>query len=219
MKYFQTLPTIINLDSNNTIYTLKNLLARTTLIPELSKNPMFFYKYTIQDGDTPESIAYKYYGDQYRYWLVLIGNDIFDPQFDWPLNSQQFEHYITEKYRNDTANSLSVSANTVTTSQVFAYVNSETHHYEQVIISTDNSTAIKSQKTVQIDETTYNDLDVGSETYTFTGGETVTQETQKSVVSLYDYEFNANEEKRQINIIQDRYAKDVEKALAKLMSK
>ena len=80
MKYFQTLPTVVNVDSNNNLYSLKNIITRGILLPELSRNPMLFYQYTIQDGDTPENIAYKYYNDPYRYWILLYGNNTIDPQ-------------------------------------------------------------------------------------------------------------------------------------------
>ena len=76
MKYFNSLPSVINKDSNNNLYLLKNILIRTKLLSQISRNPMIFYKYTIQEQDTPESIAHKYYGDVYRYWIVLISNEI-----------------------------------------------------------------------------------------------------------------------------------------------
>ena len=78
MKYFQTFPQIASNDYNGNSITLTNLMVRSELIPSLARNPALFYSYDIQDGDTPEIIAEKYYGDPYRYWIVLYGNQIMD---------------------------------------------------------------------------------------------------------------------------------------------
>jgi hypothetical protein len=57
-----------------------------------------YYTYDIQEGDTPEIIAHKYYGDSYRYWIVLFANELLDPQWDWPMTYKMFEQYLADKY-------------------------------------------------------------------------------------------------------------------------
>ena len=97
MLYFDTLPKVITLDPNNNPILVTNLLTRASILQNLLVNPQLFYSYDIQDGDTPEIVAAKYYGDSYRYWLVLFANQILDPQWQWPLSSQQFQAYINDK--------------------------------------------------------------------------------------------------------------------------
>ena len=97
MQYFKTLPKLISTNNGNSIL-LTNLLVRSSIIQNLLTNSLVFYKYDIQDGDTPEIVAYKYYGDAYRYWIVLFSNQMLDPQWDWPLNSINFQNYIVNKY-------------------------------------------------------------------------------------------------------------------------
>jgi len=98
MQYFKSLPKIIYTDKNNvsTLYT--NLLARVSVIPSVLNNALAFYSYDVQDDDTPEIVAYKYYGDIYRYWMVLYCNEMLDPQWDWPLSGNKFEDYVDRKY-------------------------------------------------------------------------------------------------------------------------
>jgi nucleoid-associated protein YgaU len=98
MQYFNTLPKIIKTDANRNSVIMTDLMARCSIIPEILNNPMVYYDYDVQDGDTPEIVAYKYYGDSYRYWIVLFANQITDPQWDWPLSSNDFDAYITNKY-------------------------------------------------------------------------------------------------------------------------
>jgi len=63
MQYFNSLPKVVYTDKNSikTIYT--NLLARVSIKPRILNNLLVFYEYDIQDEDTPEIVAYKYYGD------------------------------------------------------------------------------------------------------------------------------------------------------------
>jgi len=61
MLYFNTLPKIFTPDQNGNYILMTNILTRAKLVEKLQNNPMLFYKYTIQDGDTPEILAEKYY--------------------------------------------------------------------------------------------------------------------------------------------------------------
>jgi len=101
MKYFDTLPGVTMQDVagfKNVVAT--NLLSRVSVIASILTDPLLYYKYDIQDGDTPESIATKYYGDPYRYWIVLFANQILDPLWDWPMDYKKFQAYIIDKYSN-----------------------------------------------------------------------------------------------------------------------
>ena len=201
MKYFESLPFLVNQDTNNNLYVTKNLLIRTQLISELAKNPLLFYKYALQDGDTPEIVANKYYGTPYRYWVVLYGNsNIMDPQSDWPLTNQQFTSYLKDKY--------SVVAGG--DDQVLSYISGTVHHYEKIITTIDNETKTTAIKNIEIDEPTYNLITPFSQTKTFGDGSSVTYSLSKSAISIYDYEDKLNESKRDINLINSAYVSQVE---------
>lgn len=217
MKYFNTLPNILTTDYSGNAIVLKNLLTRASLLPQLSNNPLLYYTYAIQDGDTPETVAKKYYGDQYRYWIVLHGNKSMDPQWDWPLTSRQFGAYMISKYTNDTANSLNISANTVSSSQVLYYTQSTVHHYEKSITTIDNTTRTQSIKTIGIDGDTANDVISGITTISFSDGSSATQDLSINSVSIYDYENNLNESKRNIQLINSSYVLSMESQLKSLM--
>lgn len=207
MKYFNSLPLLINKDSNNNSYLLKNILIRTKLVSELSRNPMIFYKYSIQESDTPESIAYKYYGDQYRYWLIFMANEIMDPQWDWPLTSRQFLAYLKDKYATDAGG----------VANVLSYTQGTVHHYEKVITTLDNVTQTTAIKSVVVDFDTYNLIQTQTKTKSFSGGATVTHTTSKNAVSIYDYENELNESKREINLINSSYVSGLESQFENLV--
>ena len=63
MKYFNSIPKISTSDNNGNSIVLTNLLARVDIKQSLLRNPSLFYQYDLQEGDTPEIVAAKYYGD------------------------------------------------------------------------------------------------------------------------------------------------------------
>ena len=219
MKYFNSLPSITTSDFNGNAISLKNILTRATLLPQLQNNPLLFYTYTTQDGDTPETVAYKYYGDQYRYWIVLYGNESLDPQFDWPLSSKQFGDYIINKYTNDAANFYNISNTSINSSQVLAYTQNTIHHYERVIVTTDNTSGTQSIKTLNVTEEEVLSTITGTQKITFNDGSTATQQLYFNYVSIYDYENTLNENKRHIKLINKSYIGAMESQFQTLMSR
>lgn len=198
MKYFDTLPKIIQYDNKGIGRVFTNLMARASVIPELLKNPAIYYKYDIQEGDTPEIIAHKYYGDSYRYWIVLLANEILDPQWEWPMSGQVFQNYITTKYTDFNAYST-------------------IHHYEKTLTQFDFGTNTTTTNTVEIDEDTYISLEETTKTFSLPTGD-VSITVSKSAVNYYDYEEKLNESKRNINILNSNYVNQLETELQKLMS-
>jgi hypothetical protein len=55
----------------------------------------------MQEGDTPEIIASKYYGDPERHWIVMLANDTINPFFDYSLDYPVFSKYLMDKYKNE----------------------------------------------------------------------------------------------------------------------
>lgn len=198
MRYFDTLPKIVQTDVNRNSIVLTNLLSRVSIIPEFLKNPVIYYSYDIQEGDTPESIAYKYYGDSYRYWIILFTNQIIDPQWDWPIESNSFANYIEDKYQD---------FNPYTT----------VYQYEKVVTKYDVNTQTTTVENIVIDESTYNSLVESVNTYTLpTGNVTVT--ISKKIITYYDYEVDLNDKKRTIKILNAVYVDEVEKQFQNLLS-
>lgn len=206
MKYFDTFPFVTSVNDRGNQSQLINITLRTKLIPQLSRNPLIFYKYSVQEGDTPEIIAHKYYGDAYRYWMILIANEIMDPQWSWPLTTQQFTKYIIDKYSEAAGSQSPVDYTQVTI-----------HHYEKIITTYDDSNQTTVVKNVIIDEDTYNNLMETKKQAEFDYGGIVTYSVSKKAVSIFDYENELNESKRNIKLINSNYVSDVENQFKYLM--
>lgn len=208
MKYFRTLPSLLQPDLNGNYTVVTNILTRAYLLPSLQNNVYLYYDYKVKDFDKPESIAYKYYNDQYRYWMILYANNIFDVQAEWPRTFENFILYLKDKYQED-ANTAGIP--------VISYTQSTIHHYEKIITTYNDVENEKTTITVQIDANTYNNTTSSIQTRSFSDGTQVTKQTQKNFVTIYDYELNENERKREIKLIKDVYAIDMESKLSSLM--
>ena len=201
MRYFDSLPNTLTIDYSGNAVVVKNILTKAVLPVSVLYNPLVFYRYDVQDHDTPESIANKYYGDSYRFWLVLLPNQIIDPQWDWPMSPVLFNDYVNTKY---------------TPSEL-----TEVHHYEKIITKIDNTTNTTTTETIVIDEDTYNHLTESTSTYTSPPNSlntiNVTVNITKNIVDNLHYEMSLNDSKRSIKLINKKYADQIEKELKTLM--
>ena len=68
---------------------IKNIFEVVKLDFKTFKNSKVFQTYVIQDNDTPEDIAKKFYGSVEYWWIVLISNNIKQPFTEWLLTETQ----------------------------------------------------------------------------------------------------------------------------------
>jgi hypothetical protein len=77
---------------------LPDILRRVKLRTGIRSGTFLFDNYDVKDGERPEDIAFKLYGDAEYHWIVLMTNNITDRYYQWPLSQPQFQEYITDKY-------------------------------------------------------------------------------------------------------------------------
>ena len=61
---------------------------------------MLYDTYDVKNGETPESIAFKLYGEAELHWIIMLVNDITDRYHDWPMTEAQFSQFVQDKYDN-----------------------------------------------------------------------------------------------------------------------
>jgi hypothetical protein len=157
----------------------------------------------VQDSDTPEIIANKFYGSPERHWAVLMINDIVDPQFDWPLDQRTIISYIDEKY----------SANASVGQSGTTWAQANIHSYYKVETRTTNSTGTKLQSKLEIDANTYANVAATTSNLTLDDGNSITITTTKETKSYYDYEVEENETKRTIKLLKPEFVSSIEEEL------
>ena len=97
--YFNSMPKIYY-DSADTGQPkiVTNLMRRVGLRTKVKTNTMLFDTYKLREGETPEIIAHKLYGDPELHWIIMLVNNVIDRYHDWPMSTNQFNSYLNQKY-------------------------------------------------------------------------------------------------------------------------
>ena len=97
--YFSKFPMMAYDIKGDKKYTLlPNILRRVKLRAGVKAGAMLFDEYTVRDGDKPEELAFKYYGDAEYHWVILVTNNITDRYYQWPMAQPVFDKFLTDKY-------------------------------------------------------------------------------------------------------------------------
>jgi len=212
-RFFNYFPkTVYTANTNSSgLDTVTNIISRFGFEQKLKDNSAAFYKYSIQDSDTPEIIAHKYYDNSERHWIVLLFNDIIDPQFDWPLKYDVLIDFVDAKY---TANGAANT--TVQSGLAWAMSVNNVQSYYKIVTRTniDNDSIVE---TIQVDANTYVNVATSSSSVTLQSGDVITQTVTKSKKTYYEYEQEENEAKREISLLKPEFVLQIEKEFKKVI--
>jgi hypothetical protein len=99
IPYFEKFPTIgYDINGSGEKQIAIDILERIKIRDVLKQNWLIFYKYAVKDGETPEMLASKLYGDPRYHWIILLANNIVDPYYDWPMSNDNLIATIRKKY-------------------------------------------------------------------------------------------------------------------------
>jgi hypothetical protein len=127
---YTTTPTV----TISTPYSAQETQTKALILTDITRNIRFrrdvlanitvYDYYDIIDGETPEIVAEKFYGNAQYHWIVMLVNERYDYLKEWPLTQPNLDQYIVDKY-GSTANNI--------------------HHYENgkgVIVSSSYPSAV-----------------------------------------------------------------------------
>ena len=77
-----------------------HLLKRVALHGKTRSVTALYDTYDVRNGETPEMISHKYYGDPEYHWVILLVNNITDRYHQWPMNTRQHLAHLAERYDN-----------------------------------------------------------------------------------------------------------------------
>jgi len=104
MSYFSKFPLMTyDIKGNKVRKLLPDILRRVKLRTSIKSGGMLFDKYDVKEGEKPEDVAFKWFGDPELHWVILMTNNVTDRYYDWPMNQAQFAEYLNDKYSNPDA--------------------------------------------------------------------------------------------------------------------
>lgn len=206
-NFFNHYPITYYSNANNapSLDVVTNIIARFGFQNNLKDNTSSFYKYQIKDSDTPEIIASKIYDDPEKHWVVLLFNNIIDPQYDWPLDQRTLITHINDKYSAN-GNSHSPYQTGIQWAQDAGNVRT---FYKTITRTSSKATKNQIVEKIEIDANTHTNLPVTTTTYTLQDGSRITEVITKTTQTYYDYEIDLNESKRNIKLLKPEYVESV----------
>ena len=99
MAYFGRFPLMAyDVAADGKYKLLPDILRRVKLRSGLRSSSFMFDKYDVKDGENPEDVAFKWFGDAEYHWIILMTNNITDRYYQWPLSQPQLAEHLTDKY-------------------------------------------------------------------------------------------------------------------------
>jgi hypothetical protein len=101
MSYFNRFPLMIyDMKNDGNYKLLPDILKRVKQRNAIKDGQFIFDTYDVVNGESPEDVAYKWFGDAQLHWVILMTNNVLDRYYDWPMNSVQFQEFLEDKYSN-----------------------------------------------------------------------------------------------------------------------
>ena len=231
MTYFREVSDLLyqsqqtNRNSSYDYTRVKNLFRRAKIRDDFFKNATAFTKYKIIGEERPDQVAEKIYGSSEYDWVVLISNNILNTRTEWPLSDAEFSNYIERKYTEAELASA--------------------HHYETTLVTDSKGKMIvpagkevdpnfsvtyldQGQSFLQFIDPEYSfssevskfdsntiKFDISSDTQQV--GTIVTVNPVK-MVSVYEYEIQQNDKKRNIYVLRPRCLQTAIDDMRRIMS-
>lgn len=108
--YFSEFPKIYyDFPQDSTSTTLQILTDITTNVrirKQILENITLYDEYDMKEGETPEIVAEKVYGNPEYHWIIMLANQRYDYLKDFPMSSRELEEYIADTYGADHINDI-----------------------------------------------------------------------------------------------------------------
>lgn len=173
---------------------VRDISVRIDILENIKTDPYAFLPYTVKNGERAEEVAYLYYGNPKYVWVVYLSNNIIDPYFEWPLDNYEFEQTLAKTYA---AQALAASPSNVGWQAVVNWANSTS--------TTSNIVYYRriSDPTVRMNKD---------------GLAFVSDAADWQAVRVYDDEFEKNESRRNIQLLNKEYVSIAERNLTRLLN-
>lgn len=234
-EFFKNFPTTNYKLSNGKWITIKDFFRKSTIEQNAVNSIVDYEYYELEDGERPDIVATKLYGNGDLHWTLLLVNQM-QSYYDWHKDTQTFEIYLKQKYPgqwltfNNTSDMIDQTSKFLLGEKIVANDGNEAHiikvqpTYNRIGVEGklgfdggDTITGDISNKTStilnainQIDGIAYYKDSNGLRKNHFENGYTS--------VSLWQDEFDINDKKRLIKIIRPTYIRKVVQEFDRIMS-
>ena len=163
-----------------------NFFRRYQINEDLYGYATYYNKYSVQEGQSIETIANGIYGSPFYDWVIILTNNYINPLFSFPVDNWTLRKITEEKYGDDAYTGI--------------------HHYETIEKKT--GTTIDTKPILALEGGLTVDKKFYDSNFTYYNGSTsvtVPGNTVSKPITNYEYEEAENEKRRSIYILKPAY--------------
>jgi len=222
--FFKHIPDIVyDFKSDGTYYRAKDLFRKVSTWSYLQEGVSGYSYFRITEGERPDVVASKLYGDSTLYWTFFLVNENLQDFNDWPKSNQLLEKYIDRKYSGKclvAGSSTDIVSSSLkfelgekvsqSSSGAYGFVTKVNPTHNRItlnsidgIFTTGTVTGAESKKAFTV-TSVQNERDAVNH-YTDSNELKTTVSTGNSVVTNETYERTLNEDKFMIRYIEPKY--------------
>lgn len=237
-KYFANFPEIQYEFENGTFATIKDIFRKAKIENNNLQSLISYTVYEIQEGDRPDVVSSRLYGDGDLYWTLFLVNDSLGQMSDWYRDTVTYEGYIANKYPGhaivatnttdivDKDTRFALGEHCTFSGGATGRICEVDATMKRVIVIYDDSKRASAGETLS--------GDVSSKSFTIasiaenkdavhhyretSGVFSNTNNDSNTVVTNDEYERELNENKRKINVIEPQYIRQVVREFESIMS-
>ena len=228
--FFKQIPNIqYDFKSDGKFFEAKDLFRKVSTWSYLQEGISGYTYYRVTEGERPDVVSSKLYGDSTLYWTFFLVNENLQDFNDWPKSGQLLHRFIARKYSgkvlvgSESTDIVSFNHDTNVSSKfllgekvtqassgAFGFVTKiDPTHNRIVLNSVDGTfttgTVVGSDSSKSFTVTSVADEKDVVHHYTDSNGLRTTVSTSNTPVSNEEYERDINEDKFSIRIIEPRY--------------
>lgn len=101
--YFNNFPKIyydfdVNGTGDRTLKIVTDITKNVRVRKQVLESITIYDEYDIQDGETPEILAEKFYGNPELHWIIMLVNERYDYIHDFPIAQDELDGHIASIY-------------------------------------------------------------------------------------------------------------------------
>jgi len=97
--FFKNIPNIqYDFNSDGKFFRAKDMFRKVSVWSYLQEGVSGYNYYRITEGERPDIVASRLYGDATLYWTFFLVNENLQDLNDWPKSNQVFNKFIDRKY-------------------------------------------------------------------------------------------------------------------------
>ncbi len=137
---------VYDVKNNGNYKILPDILRRVKQRNAIASGQFIFDTYDVVNGEKPEDIAYKWFGDAQLHWVILMTNNITDRFHQWPMTQPQFDEFLTDKYGAGNEDAIHHYEITKSSGKTSSSGPNDYSHLVEVNSDTDNASSISNRE-------------------------------------------------------------------------